>query len=295
MFFLKALFTRVHELLAPVVGLWSLWQLIQGEWLAIAVLLAWCPLWLIDRWRWYRANFHFLNEREILPLGTALLGLGLVLMLGERNIFLWGCLAGLFSLLLNTVLMVNMTRGVREGKGDHQNLHELSFTNAAGLKVVAADARLLMFVSSGTSVYSAMQLRDLAHWLKGHAEVEPASVAVIFADQIPTHMPALFELLEMDVQVWSDTDGSSARELGLWLRGASPLRSTTANALRPAMAVLPEQAAKRASDSVVEDSAKAAAAITKPSLWLVSNNLRLPPTPAQLGARVTTLLAASKG
>jgi len=295
MFFLKALFTRLHELSAPVVGLWSLWQLIQGQWLAIAVMLAWCPLWLIDRWRWNWVNFHFLDERETLPLGMALLGLGLVLMLGERDIFLWGSLAGLFSLLLNTVLMVNMTRGVREEKGDHQNLRELSFTNAEGGSVDAGNARLLIFVSSGVSVYSAMQLRDLTHWLKSHGEVEPTSVAVVFADQIPTNMPALPALLEMGVQTWSDRDGSSARALGLWLRGASPLRATSHNALRPAMAVLPDQPAARVSDSVAEDSSAAATGGVKPSLWLVSNNLRLPPTPAQLGARMDTLLAASKG
>ncbi len=289
MFFLKALFMRVHELLAPVVGLWSLWQLLQGEWLAIAVILAWCPLWLIDRWRCYLSNIHFLDERETLSLGLALLGLGLVLMAGERDEFLWGSLAGLFSLLLNTVLMVNMTRGVREVRGDSQNLSGLSFINTQGGKVEANSARLLMFVSSGSSVYSAMQLRDLADWLHDCADIEPASVAVIFADQVPQNMPALVSLLEMGVQAWADIDGNSTKGLGLWLRGASPLRAGTTNALRPAMAVLPEARLEQGSG----DSVTAELTIDKPLLWLVSNNLRLPPTPAQVGQRMKVLLAAA--
>lgn len=270
MFFLKALFVRLQEWIAPCVSLWALWHLAVGQWLWLAPFLAWAPMWLINQWRVRKANVAFLDDREMLSLTPALAGVGLVLISGERNLLLWWTLAGLFVLLLNTVVMSKLSRGVREQSGESRDLSSMTFRNDRGEAVLANDARLLMFVHSGWNPHSVMQLRDLEAFLTANTSVAPNCVALIFADQIPTHLQSITQLKALGVNIWCD-DGDNAIKLGLWLRGASVLRKGVRNALRPAMAILQPEA-------------------SAPLLWLVASTDRLPPSASQHQARILALL-----
>jgi len=287
MFFFKALFVRIGEWIAFCVSLWALWQATQGDWLWLAPLLAWAPMGIINQWRLRRGNLAFHDEREVLALTAALLGLAAVLIAGERNYLLWWTLAGLFNLLLNTVLMSKLSRGVREPSGDRRLLASLTFTDTQGRSVSASSARLLVFVHSGWSPYSVMQLRDLEKFLLANSSVKPQSVALVFSGLPPTHWRPLSSLQALGVEVWGDCDGEACQRLGLWLRGASVLRRRGGDALRPTMAVLPSRAAVDAGrkPSSAED-------VSEPSFWSMSNNVRLPPSATQHQARLLALLAS---
>lgn len=292
MFFFKALFVRIGEWVAFCVSCWALWQVAQGSWLWLAPLLAWAPMWLINQWRMRRNNLAFHDEREILALAPALLGLAAVLLSGEKNHLLWWTLAGLFCLLLNTVLMSKLSRGVREADGDRHLLGALTFTDTQGQPVSASSARLLLFIHSGWSPYSVMQLRDLEMFLLANPKVNPHSVALIFCGQLPTNVRALSNLQALGVNAWVDSDGEACARLGLWLRGASVLRSGGADALRPTMAVLPSPtvAGAEGEPSSAENGATKAKNLSAPSLWLMSNNVRIPPSATQQQARLLALL-----
>ncbi|MGH1370537.1 MAG: hypothetical protein ACRBBW_00775 [Cellvibrionaceae bacterium] len=272
MFFFKALFVRLHGLMAPCVSLWAVWHLALGQWLWLAPLLAWAPVWGVNQWRVHQGNIAFLDDRERLLLMPALVGVGIVLVSGERDYLLWWTLAGLFALLLNTVVMSKLTRGVREAKGESLHLASMTFQTAEGESVSASLARVLLFVHSGWNPYSLMQLRDLEQFLRANPSLSPESIALVFAEQIPSNCQPLMRLQSMGVRVWCD-GGENSAQLGLWLRGASVMRSGTGNALRPAMAVLrPESEA--------------------PALWLVANTDRLPPSASEYQARLLQLLGA---
>lgn len=270
MFFFKALFVRLQEWIAPCVSLWALWHLAFGQWLWFAPLLAWAPMWLINQWRVRKANIAFLDDREMLSLAPALVGVGLVLISGERDLLLWWTLAGLFALLLNTVVMSKLSRGVREQPGESRGLSSMTFRDDRDEAVLASDARLLIFVHAGWCPYSIMQLRDLENFLAANTSVAPSSVAVVFADYIPADLPQITRLKGLGVNVWCD-DGDNAAKLGLWLRGASVLRKGVSNALRPALAVLQPRA-------------------SAPVLWLVASTGRLPPSASQHQDRLLKLL-----
>ena len=275
MFFFKSLFVRVHELLMPLLSLWSLWQILQGQWLWLAVLLAWAPLFLINLWRRYLGNIAFHDERESLALAPALVGVALLLMAGERDQLLWWTLAGLFSLLLSTVVMSCLPRGVRESRGDESQLAQLKFHSGSGQLASPAQVRLLMFIHSGWSPYAVMVLRELQTFLQ--EEALPADqVALVFSDAVPSHNTVIKELQAMGVHLWWD-DGDSSRSLGLWLRGGSAGRFGGRNALRPALALMPQSAE-------VNQSAA-------PQFWLTSDNVRLPPSPRQHRQRLLSLLS----
>ncbi len=270
MFFFKALFVRVHGWIAPCVSFWALWHLLLGQWLWLAPLLAWAPVWIINQWRIHRGNVAFLDDRERLALTSALMGVGLILISGERDHLLWWTLAGLFALLLNTVVMSKLTRGVREAPGDARNLSSMVFQSAEGEPVSANFARLILFVHSDWSPYSLMQIRDLERFLRDNRSVSPESVALVFADAIPSRSQPLIRLQSMGVKVWVE-EGQNAVELGLWLRGGSALRQGVRNALRPAMAVLRP-------------------GVPRAQMWLVANSERLPPSATEHQARLLQLL-----
>ncbi len=272
MFFFKALFVRLHGWIAPCVSLWALWHLMLGQWLWLAPLLAWAPNWVINLWRIRKSNVSFLDDREMLSLAPALVGVGLILVSGERDYLLWWTLGGLFALLLNTVVMTKLVRGVREAAGDSSRLSSMKFQSAEGKMVSASHAKLLMFIHSGWSAYSIMQLRDLEQFLLANRSVSPEAVALIFADTTPSGSRPLARLQTMGVQIWFD-DGTNTTELGLWLRGASVLRRGVRNALRPALAILPSGA-------------------SAPALWLVASTDRLPPSATEHQARLLNLLSA---
>lgn len=275
MFFFKSLFVRVHELLMPLVSLWALWQMLQGQWLWLSVLLAWAPLFLINLWRLHIGNLAFHDERESLALAPALIGVALLLMTGERDQILWWTLAGLFSLLLSTVVMSRLPRGVREARGDERQLSQLSFHSDNDQSARPSQVRLLMFIHSGWSPYAFMALRELQTFLQ--EEALPADqVALVFSDGVPRHNAVIKELQSAGVHLWWD-EGDSCEALGLWLRGGSAGRLGGRNALRPALALMPQSS---------EDNQGQA-----PQFWLMSDNVRLPPSPRQHRQRLRSLLS----
>ena len=276
MFFFKSLFVRVHEVLMPLVSLWALWQMIQGQWQWLAVLLAWAPLCLLNVWRRFVDNLAFHDERESLALAPALVGVALLLMTGERDQLLWWTLAGLFCLLLSTVVMSRLPRGIREARGDESQLSQLSFRGQDDQLVSAGQARLLLFIHSSWSPYAYMVLRELQEFLSQET-VAAQQVALVFSDEVPANHTVVKALAAAGVQLWWD-DGGSTASLGLWLRGGSAGHFGGRNALRPALAVLPQTS---------EDNQRLA-----PQFWLMSDNVRLPPSPLQHRQRLKNLLAS---
>lgn len=273
MYFFKALYIRAYFLTALVITFWGLSQLGQGHGLWVAPLLTWTPLWLHNVWRLHLANSWFGDERERLAMGLALLGVGVVLVAGERDQVLWWTLAGLFALLLYVVLISSLSRGVREPEGDQSKLPELMFScPAAGnnekselINVQTYNAlltaegkspvRWVLFFHAPSCPYSRMAMRELMQKLDQHPEILPEQVVTVFADELPGWV-ARFQ--KAGGQCWVDLDGESGKQLGLWLRGGNTLLEGGRNALRPALAALNP-------DGEV-------------AFWEVAANFRLPPS-----------------
>lgn len=271
MFLFKALFIRLYTLLAPMIAIYSLWQLSQGQWRWLAPLLAWAPLWLINLWRYYRANVFFLDERESAAMLLALVGVGIVWVAGERDPVLWLTLAGLFSLLLYVYLMSSLSRGVREALGEKEALADVPFRAAAGSLVTLREStqvQLVVFMHSHWSAYSRMWARELMEVLEQHNRaLSSGQVAVVFCGSLPSWSDGL---VERGVHCWVDPDGQSCERLGLWLRGGSRFFSGAQHALRPAYAVLNAQ--------------------RQSILWEQAENFRLPPSLQHGWGKITRAL-----
>lgn len=273
MHFFKALYIRAYFLTALVITFWGLSQLGQGHALWVAPLLTWTPLWLHNVWRLHLANSWFGDERERLAMGFALLGVGIVLVAGERDQVLWWTLAGLFALLLYVVLISSLARGVRESEGDQSRLPELMFTRPVVgnhgkselISVRAYNAQLaeegkspvhwVLFFHAPSCPYSRMAMRELMQKLDQHSEIHPEQVVAVFADELPSWV-ARFQ--KAGGQCWVDPDGESSQQLGLWLRGGNTLLEGGNNALRPALAAFDSDG--------------------KVAYWEVAANFRLPPS-----------------
>ncbi|GAB3092807.1 thioredoxin family protein [Aestuariicella hydrocarbonica] len=270
MFLLKALYVRIFTLLAMLVTLWGSWQLLQGQWLWLAPMLTWTPLWVCNLWRYHRGNIFYQDEREYPAMAFALLGVGLVLVLGERDVILWSTLAGLFGLLLYVFVASSLTRGVREPAGDKQRLSHLEFQLDSGAPVslpVTAENQWVFFFHATGCPYARMAMRELLQVLARYpGRLKPEHVVAIFPDQLPGWAR---ELQLQGGRCWGDTRGDASRQLGLWLRGGDGTLGAGQNALRPALAVL-------GSEGDVK-------------YWEVAKSFRLPPSLQQNWGRLSQL------
>ncbi len=268
MFFLKASFIRLYGLLALMVCGWSLWRLLgHSEWLWLAPLLVWGPLWLLNACRYLWCNVAYRDEREAPVMALALIGMALALLTGERDLLLWTTLLGLFCLLFYVLLASALTRGVRESLGDPQQLPNLGFQDAQGKSAslpTDGEPRLLVFFHSSANPYSRMNARELQSLVEREL-LPPAALVCVFPDRLPGWSQAL---CSRGVNCWVDREGHSCGQLGLWLRGgASGLFA--GNALRPAVAIVGPQ--------------------NKVEHWQVAANYRMPPCLTDLSHKLRAL------
>lgn len=274
MFTFRSLYWRLYSLSAIAITLFALLQLLRGEWQWLAPLLAWAPLPLLNLWRRFKANVGYLDERERPVMTLTLIAVAMVLVTGERDLPLWFTLAGLFGLLLFLFVASALPRGLREQKGRPESLSELEFRSAGEAvslqPLLQQGSVLVLFLHSGSQVYSRMALRELQQWLEqGRATVPAQQIVALFPGQIPSWSDSVSTL---GVNCWQDSEGSSLIELGLWLRGGNAGFTGGAHAARPALAVLqPGQ--------------------SKPQLWQVANNYRLPPSLTILQPKIDRLVA----
>lgn len=246
MYFFKAVYIRAYFLIALVMTFWCLSQFGQGNWLWLAPLLSWAPLWLHNLWRLHLANSAFQDDREKLALALALIGVALMLIAGERGRILWWTLAGLFGLLLYIYVVSALPPGVREGRGDKTRLPQL-LPGSPG-------ARLVMFFHAASCPYARMAMRELMAALDAE-ELQAQQVLAVFADEVPAWAEPL---RRRGGQCWADDEGKVSQQLGLWLRGGNALLDGGRNALRPALAAI-----------------NAAGEV---GFWEVAKNFRLPPS-----------------
>lgn len=263
----RALYLQAFGLISLLISAYALLQLFTGQWLWVAVLLAWLPSVVINGWRRYRANIAFLDERESPIMLLAMVGLSICLLFGERGVVLWFTLAGLFGLLLLLMFATRLGQGLREPSGDSGQLKRLAFHDGNNQSVTLQDScsHLVVFLHSGTDVYSRMAARALKSHLAMHsAHAEGAQVSVVFPDAVPHWAQELWgesiQLLSLSLL--------EAQKIGLGLRGGNGLRG---DALRPTIAVV------KANSSV-------------PEFWVVAANLRLPPTFMEHRGRIQRLL-----
>lgn len=271
MYFFKALYIRAYFLIALVMTFWGLSQLGQGHWLWVAPLLTWTPLWLHNIWRLHLHNAWYQDERERLAMGLALLGVGLMLIVGERDLVLWWTLGGLFGLLLYVFLVSKLPQGVRESTGDKNQLPTLEFSRTIAddygkterISVAQHNAlldddknkiRWVLFFHAASCPYARMAMRELMSGFERHPDIKPEQVVAVFSDELPQWVRSF---RKAGGQCWVDTDGESCGMLGLWLRGGNVLLDGGQNALRPALAALDTNG------EVV--------------FWDVASNFRLPP------------------
>lgn len=270
MFQLKALFVRLYLLSAIVISATCCFQLFQGHFVYLGVLLMWLPLPLVQLLRLWR-NVAWAEERETPLMLPALLGLAGVLLTEQHfSAPLWLALAGLFSLLLYLFVVTATPLSTREleQRGDdvRAGLSSLAFVYG-GERVTLADgqSRLVLFVHSA-GPYSRMAIRQLTQTLNDRAGVlKPEQVVLISSVDIEP----LCKALPSGVCRWLDPQGQSLEALGLLLRGGNwPL----GDAVRPALAVVDGQGETR--------------------LWSVADNLRLAPCLAEAWPRLERALSA---
>lgn len=246
MYFFKAVYIRAYFLVALVMTFWCLSQFGQGNWLWLAPMLSWAPLWLHNLWRLHLANSAFQDDREKLAMALALAGVGLMLIAGERGRILYWTLAGLFGLLLYVYVISALPFGVREARGDKTRLPQL-LPDATG-------AQLVVFFHAASCPYARMAMRELMATLDS-GELHAERVLAVFADEVPAWAEPL---RQRGARCWADDEGEISQQLGLWLRGGNALLDGGRNALRPALAAI-----------------NAAGEV---GFWEVATNFRLPPS-----------------
>ncbi len=258
MFFFRSLLIRAYTGLSPLVGLYSVWQIVTGHWLWLAPLMAWLPLWLMNVWRMYRSNLAFGDERESPALTLSLLGLALLFIAGDRSIILWWSLAGLMSLLLFTVVLSAVPKTPRDPSFNKDVLPRLIFKDHQGNDCClgGAEPKLIVFGFGAWSPYTKMQWRELS----AKASALNAPINFVFAGEIPRWA---LEYNSPVISCWSDPEGHAADRLGLALRGGGAGFGGLAQ--RPALAIIEGEQVR---------------------FWQVAQNFRVPPSLSEHQGRI---------
>ncbi len=264
---------------AWVISGFSLWQILNGNSLWVGVLLAWLPLQLVNLWRGRWQTHLVEDEREITAMATCLIGLGVLLIGGDRSWPLAMGGLGLAGLLLYRFWLTSVKPGLREAQADTSVLKQgvLLQQGVGGQSqtINLADSysqfTLLVFMRGDWCPFSALVVHDVKNM---QAELTELRTLLVYGHELDCG--ALNAAQEnASVCSVSDPDQTLARSLEISLRGGAPWwarwRGKGRDSICPAMALL-----DREGECVY---------------WERASNYRLPPTPRNRWSKLKARLS----
>ncbi len=263
---------------AWLVSGFSLWQILTGNVLWIGVLLTWLPLQLVNLWRGRWQTNLIEDEREITAMAACLIGLGVLLIAGDRSWPLAMGGLGLAGLLLYRFWLTSVKPGLRETQADTAVLQQGALLQQAedglgqtiNLAEVCSQPTLLVFMRGDWCPFSAL----VAHDVKAmQTELADVRTLLVYGHELDSGAMNSASA-HSSVRYVSDPEQALARSVGISLRGGAPWwarwRGKGRDSICPALALL-----NREGECVY---------------WEQASNYRLPPTPRNCWSKLKARL-----
>ncbi len=252
-----------------------LWQLLNGSVLWFAVLLTWLPLQLVNLWRsrWQMQLIE--DEREIAAMAASLIGLGGLLIAGDRGWPLAMGGLGIAGLLLYRFWLSSVKPGLRDIQVDTAVLQQGSLLDSQGHIITLSDTEaqptLLVFMRGDWCPFSKLVRHDVRAM---QSELAHVRTLLVYGHALNSDVMAS-TLEYASIHDVTDPEHTLISALGISLRGGAPWwarwHGRGRDSVCPALALL-----NREGECVY---------------WERASNYRLPPTPANRWSKLKARLS----